>query len=115
MENIKTTTVKLSPVKVLTPNGFSHGLVTKRPATTREVRHIMKNIFSIVLNEREDMYDKEEYEEYNKEMTQTFNEWLNGNGDDQSIMRYAGDCSDEPLGLFNAFKLADYLQKKGII
>ena len=34
METIKTTTVRLRPVKVLTPNGFSHGLVTKRPATT---------------------------------------------------------------------------------
>lgn len=115
METIKTTTVKLSPIKVLTPNGFSHGLVTKRLATTREVRHIMKNIFGIVINERDDMYDKEEYEEYNKEMTDTFNKWLNGDGDDQSIMIYAGDCSDEPIGLFNAFKMADYLQKKGVI
>lgn len=111
----KITTIKLQAIKVLTPNGFSHGLVTKRPATTREVRHIMKNIFSIVLNEKEDMYDKEEYEEYNKEMTQTFNEWLNGNGDDKSITRYAGDCSDEPIGSFNAFKMADYLQKRGVI
>lgn len=115
MENIKTTTVKLSPVKVLTPNGFSHGLVTKRPATTREARHVMKNILGIVINEQADMYDKEEFEEYNKELTDTFNEWLNGNADEQSIMDYAGDCSDEPIGLFNAFKMADYLQKRGVI
>ena len=111
----KITTIQLQAVKVLTPNGFSHGLVTKRPATTMEVRHIMKNILSIVINKQDNMYDREEYEKYNKEMTQTFNEWLNGNGDDQSIMRYAGDCSDEPLGLFNAFKMADYLQKRGVI
>ena len=115
METIKTTTVRLRPVKVLTPNGFSHGLVTKRPATTREVRHIMKNILGIVINEQDDMYDKEEYEEYNKEMTETFNEWLNGNADDQSIMDSAGDCSNEQVGLFNAFKMADYLQKRGVI
>ena len=115
METIKTTTVRLRPVKVLTPNSFSHGLVTKRPATTREVRHIMKNILGIVVYELDDMYDKEEYEEYNKEMTETFNEWLNGNADDQSIMDSAGDCSNEQVGLFNAFKMADYLQKRGVI
>ena len=61
------------------------------------------------------MYDKEEYEEYNKEMTEAFNEWLNGNADDQSIMDSAGDCSNEQVGLFNAFKMADYLQKRGVI
>lgn len=111
----KITTIQLQAIKVLTPNGFSHGLVTKRPATTREVRHIMKNILGIVVNERDDMYSKDEYDEYNKEMTEAFNEWLNGNADDQSIMDYAGDCSDEPIGLFNAFKMADYLQKRGVI
>ena len=115
MENIKTTTIKLKSVKVLIPDGFSHGLVTKRPATTREVRHIMKNILGIVVNEKDDMYDKEEYEEYNKELTETFNDWLNGNADDQTIMEYAGDCSDEQIGLFNAFKMAEYLQKRGVI
>lgn len=111
----KITTIQLQAIKVLTPNGFSHGLVIKRPATTREVRHIMKNILGIVVNEQADMYDKEEYEEYNREMTDTFNDWLNGNADDQSIIEYAGDCSDEPIGLFNAFKMADYLQKRGVI
>ena len=111
----KITTIQLQAVKVLTPNGFSHGLVTKRLATTREVRHIMKNILGIVVNEKDDMYGKEEFEEYNKELTDTFNDWLNGNADDQSIMEYAGDCSDEPIGLFNAFRMANYLQKRGVI
>lgn len=64
----KITTIQLQAIKVLTPNGFSHGLVIKRPATTREVRHIMKNILGIVVNEQADMYDKEEYEEYNREI-----------------------------------------------
>lgn len=111
----KITSIQLQAIKVLTPNGFSHGLVTKRSVTTREARHIMKDILGIVVNEQDDMYDKNEYEEYNKELTETFNDWLNGNADDQSIMDYAGDCSGEPIGLFNAFKMADYLQKRGVI
>lgn len=115
MENIKTTTIKLSPVKVLTPNGFSHGLVKKRPVTTREARYIMRNIFGIVVSDRECFEYKEDYVEYNNGLTRDFNDWLNGDADDRTIMYYAGDCSDEPIGLFNAFKMAEYLQKKGVV
>lgn len=115
MENIKTTTVKLSPIKVLTLNGFSHGLVTKRPVTTREVKYIMRNIFGIDVNNRECFEFKEDYVDYNNELTKNFNDWLNGYADDQTIMDYAYDCSDEPLGVFNAFKMAEYLQKRGVM
>lgn len=115
METIKTTTVKLSPIKVLTPNGFSHGLVTKRPATTREARYIMRNIFGIDVSNRECFESKEDYDKFNNGLTRNFNDWLNGDACDKTIMNYAYDCSDEPIGLFNAFKMADYLQKKGVI
>lgn len=111
----KITTIKLQPIKVLTPNGFSHGLVTKRPVTTREAKYIMQNILGIDVNNRDCFESQEDYEEYNNELTQTFNNWLNGDADDQSIMDYAFDCSDESIGLFNAFKLAEYLQKRGVI
>lgn len=111
----KITTIQLQAVKVLTPNGFSHGLVTKRPVTTRETRYIMRNIFGIDVNDRECFESREEYNEYNRELTTTVNDWLDGNADDQAVMEYAYDCSDEPLGIFNAFKLAEYLQRKGII
>lgn len=111
----KITTIQLQAIKILTPNGFSHGLVTKRPATTREVRHIMRNIFGIDVNDRDCFESQEDYNEYNKELMQNFNDWLNGDADDSSIMGYAFDCSDEPIGLFNAFKMAEYLQKKGVI
>lgn len=111
----KTATIKLQAVKVLMPNGFSHGLVTKRPVTTREARHIMKNILGIDVNSRDCFESQEEYNGYNKELTQTFNDWLNGDADDQSIMDYAFDCSDEQIGLFNAFKMAEYLQNRGLI
>ena len=115
MQKIKTTMVKLEPIKVLTPNGFSHGLVTKRSVTTREARHIMKNILGIDVNDRDCFEFHEDYKKYNNELTQNFNDWLNGDADDQCIMNYAFDCSDEQIGLFNAFKMADYLQKRGVI
>lgn len=111
----KIATIQLQTVKVLTPNGFSYGLVTKRLVTTREAKHIMKNILGIDVNGRDCFESQEDYEEYNKELTQTFNNWLNGEADDQSIMDYAFDCSDESIGLFNAFKLAEYLQKRDVI
>ena len=111
----RVTTIKLEPIKVLTPNGFSHGLATKHPVSTREVRHIMRNIFGIDINNRDCFESKEDYDKYNNRLTQDFNDWLNGDADDQSIMDYAGDCSDEPIGLFNAFKMAEYLQKRGVI
>lgn len=111
----KITTIQLRAIKVLTPNGFSHGLVTKRLVTTGEARYIMRNIFGIDVNDRECFESKEDYDEYNNELTQNFNDWLNGDADDQTIMNYAYDCSDEPIGLFHAFKMAEYLQKKGII
>lgn len=109
------TKVSLNPIKVLTPNGFSHGIVTKRPTTTREVRHIMRNILGIDVSDRDCFLSKEDYDDYNNGLTQNFNDWLNGDADDQTIMDYASYCSDEQIGLFNAFKMAEYLQKKGII
>lgn len=111
----KITTIQLQAVKVLTPNGFSHGLVTKRPVTTREARYIMRNIFGIDVNDRECFESKEDYDKYNNGLTRNFNDWLNGDAYDKTIMNYAYDCSDEPIGLFNAFKMAEYLQKKGVI
>lgn len=111
----KTTTIQLQAVKVLTPNGFSHGLVTKRSVTTREAKHVMRNIFGIDIHVRDCFENQKDYEEYNDELTQNFNDWLNGDADDQTIMDYAYDCSDESIGLFNAFKMAEYLQKRDVI
>lgn len=111
----KITIIQLQSIKVLTPNGFSHGLMTRRPASTREVRHIMRNIFGIDINDRDCFESQEEYNEYNNELTQDFNDWLNGDADDEIIMGYAYDCSNEQIGLFNAFKMAEYLQKRGVI
>lgn len=109
------TTIALNKIKVLTPNGFAHGFKTKRKATIREARYVLKNIFGIDINNQSDMFSVEDYKDYNNDLVNDFNNWLNGESDDSAIMSYAYDCSDESLGLFNAFKLAEYLQKRGII
>lgn len=109
------TTIALNKIKVLTPNGFAHGLKTKRKASIREARYVFKNIFGIDINNQSDMFSVEDYKDYNNDLVNDFNDWLNGESDDSVIMSYAFDCADESLGLFNAFKLAEYLQKRGII
>lgn len=115
MRGQKFTTISLLPVRVLIPNGYGHGLLTKRPVDNREAKYILRNIFGIDINTRDCFVFKEEYDEYCSELTSTVNDWLNGEVDDSSIMEYASDCSDEPLGVFNAFRLAEYLQRRGVI
>ena len=99
----------------LETNKFVKGFILKRKVTTREARYIMKNIFGIDINNLEDCYDKEEYADYNENLTNCMNNWLVGNVDDSSIMEYAYDCADECLGLFNCIPLVVYLQKNEII
>lgn len=82
------TTIALNKIKVLTPNGFAHGLKTKRKATIREARYVLKNIFGIDINNQFDMFSVEDYKDYNNDLVNDFNDWLNGE-------------SDESLGLFN--------------
>ena len=53
--------------------------------------------------------------EYCKYLTETLNEWLIGEADDDSIMEYAYDRSDEPLGLFNLLPLIIYLKKINVL
>lgn len=96
-------------------SGILKGFSLKRKSTPRECRHIMKNILNIVITESEDCEDKEEYAGYNEELANTVNRWLTGDVDDTEIMEYAGDCSDEPIGCWNAFAIAEYLSKHGII
>lgn len=39
----KITKISLSPIKVLTPNGFSHRIVTKRPVMSLQMKGICIN------------------------------------------------------------------------
>ena len=96
-------------------NGVIKGFALKRKANVRECRHIFKNIFGITINEINDCENREEYANYNEDLTDTLNKWLIGESNDESVMEYAYDCSDEPLGLFNLLPLIVYLKKIEVI
>lgn len=91
------------------------GLVLKRELNIRECRYIMKKLLMIDINTEEDCYDSEEYKEYNSELKKTVNDWLRGDAEDYSIMEYAYDCSDEPIGIMNLIPIIMYLKKREII
>ena len=91
------------------------GLVLKRELTIRECRYIMRNLLMIEINSEEDCYDSEEYKEYNSELQKVVNDWLRGEAEDYSIMEYAYDCSDEPIGVMNLIPILMYLKKREII
>lgn len=96
-------------------NGFPKGFILKRYLTVKECRYIMKNLLGIEIQTKEECYDTEEYREYNQELVSVVNKWLTGDYDDDYIMDYAGDCSDEQIGVFNLIPIITYLQKKEII
>ena len=92
-------------------NGYPCGLMLKRRLTLRECKHILKNLLGINLAIRDCFYDKEEYNDYNKEIEDTVNEWLNGNLEDESIAEFEADCYPGQLGIFNMFPIVMYLLK----
>lgn len=96
-------------------NGFDNGFVLKRNVTIREAKYIMKDILGIQILTIDDFQDKNEYIDYNRQLALDVNCWLLGQLDDQIIMDYAYDCSDEPIGIWNAFKIAEYLKLRKII
>ena len=96
-------------------NGFPKGLSLKRKLTIRESKHIIRNLLGIDLNDKDCFDSIEEYKEYNNDVCDTVNDWLIGNCDDDSIMEYAYDCSDEPIGIMNLIPIINYLKKLDII
>ena len=96
-------------------NGFPKGLILNRELTIRECRYILNTLLGINICTKEDMYDTEEYNEYNIELQENVNKWLVGDRDDSTIMSYAYDCSDEPIGIMNLIPILVYLKKKNVI
>lgn len=96
-------------------NGFPKGLILNRDLTVKESRYIMYNLLGININTIDDCYDRDEYKEYNIDLSNNVNSWLRGDIDDVSLMEYAGDCSDEPIGVMNLIPIIYYLKKKNII
>lgn len=96
-------------------NGFVKGFVKKRELTFNECRHIVKNLLGIDLPTMEDYEYKDEYEDYRTDLIEKVNGWISGDVEDDTIMEFAWDCSDDPIGAMNIIPIAVYLKKKGII
>ena len=108
----KSKTYKIGEIKLkISSNGYPCGFFIKRRLNLRECKYILDKLLGIVVNTRDCFYDKEEYDDYNQEIEDTVNEWLNGNLEDESIAEFAEDCSDDQLGIFNMFPIAAYLLK----
>lgn len=108
----KSKTYKIGEIKLkISSNGYPCGFFLKRRLSLRECKYILNNLLGIVVNTRDCFYDKEEYDDYNQELEDSVNEWLNGNLEDESIAEFAEDCSDDQLGIFNMFPIAAYLLK----
>lgn len=108
----KSKTYKIGEIKLkISSNGYPCGFFLKRRLNLRECKYILDKLLGIVVNTKDCFYDKEEYDDYNQELEDIVNEWLNGNLEDESIAEFAEDCSDDQLGIFNMFPIAAYLLK----
>lgn len=115
---MKNRQIKIEPFKMVCDSfskGFDRGFVIKREVNIKEARYILKTLLGIEIYDRDDCEDNEEYKYYNEDLVNDVNDWLKGNTDDSTITDYASECADEPLGIWNAFKIAQYLSKKGVI
>lgn len=112
----KTKRFNIGTVKMqMHSNGFTKGFILKRELDVKECRYILKNLLGIEVQTKEDCYDSEEYKDYNGELRYNVNRWLKGEFDDEIIMEYAHDCSDEHLGMMNLIPIICYLKKRDII
>ena len=108
--------VSLNKFKMTYHGNFNDGFILKRKLDIRECKHILRDLLGIVLQDHEEFCDKEEYNIFNRDLVDNVNQWLEGNVDDDSLMEeYASDCGEDPIGIWNAFKIAEYLQHKDII
>ena len=108
----KSKTYKIGEIKLkISSNGYPCGFFLKRRLSLRECKYILNNLLGINLAIRDCFYDKEEYDDYNQEIEDTVNEWLNGNLEDESIAEFEADCYPGQLGIFNMFPIAAYLLK----
>ena len=108
----KSKTYKIGEIKLkISSNGYPCGFFLKRRLSLRECKYILNNLLGINLAIRDCFYDKEEYDDYNQELEDSINEWLNGNLEDESIAEFEADCYPGQLGIFNMFPIAAYLLK----
>lgn len=108
----KSKTYKIGEIKLkISSNGYPCGFFLKRRLNLRECKYILNNLLGINLAIRDWFDYKEEYDNYNQEIEDTFNEWINGNLDDDAIAEFEAECYPGQLGIFNMFPIASYLLK----
>lgn len=108
----KSKTYKIGEIKLkISSNGYPCGFFLKRRLNLRECKYILNNLLGINLAIRDWFNYKEEYDNYNQEIEDTFNEWINGNLDDDAIAEFEAECYPGQLGIFNMFPIAEYLLK----
>lgn len=108
----KSKTYKIGEIKLkISSNGYPCGFFLKRRLNLKECKYILNNLLGINLAIRDWFDYKEEYDNYNQEIEDTFNEWINGNLDDESIAEFEAECYPGQLGIFNMFPIASYLLK----
>lgn len=108
----KSKTYKIGEIKLkISSNGYPCGFFLKRRLNLSECKYILNNLLGINLAIRDWFNYKEEYDNYNQEIEDTFNEWINGNLDDDAIAEFEAECYPGQLGIFNMFPIAAYLLK----
>lgn len=108
----KSKTYKIGEIKLkISSNGYPCGFFLKRRLNLIECKYILNNLLGINLAIRDWFDYKEEYDNYNQEIEDTFNEWINGNLDDDAIAKFEAECYPGKLGIFNMFPIAAYLLK----
>lgn len=114
-------TIKLMPVKCIRQsenNPYMRGLVMKRDVTVREACHIYRNILLFNLDlSLCDFEDKEERDDFYKDITEKMNLYIKGDVDFGSLCdaTYCYDDDDEGVSIGAHLKLVEYLQKRGVL
>lgn len=115
-------TITLKPIKAIREsknNPYMRGLVMKRDLTTREACHIYRNIFLFNIDlSLDDFESKSEKEFFYEEITEAMNRYIKGEVEWDRLMDVTY-CYDEDgdygPSIAAHLKLAEYLQKKGVI
>ena len=89
--------------------------IVKRELTTEEVCHILHEILLIELSEADDFWDKEEYIDYLNDLVDSMNNWLIGVCEEDKVLEKVGIYDDACIGIWNAFKIAEYLIEINVI
>ena len=89
--------------------------IVKRKLTSEEACHILHEILLIELSEIDDFWDEEEYIDYLNDLVDSMNNWLIGVCEEDGVLEKVGTYDDAYIGIWNAFKIAEYLIEINVI